>query len=284
LVKKYRKQNGNVTSLKGSLQFGKHIQYNLVHQERFFVKQNVYDVLHPIHFILYKTLRLLKIINTNTELQSRIGAIFLHFPEMPDLKVNEETFERLKLDRKTRAYEKALMIAKLLLLRYHPDLSNGKNHVLALMFDMNMLWEKFVFISLKKNKEIQVFAQNKKYFWNPEGDQRRTIRPDIRITQGEKTFVFDTKWKILQDNRPSVEDLRQMYTYHHYFHSNKVALVYPGDFTTVSGKYVDAYNQYKDTKIECSLMFFKVFTDIKKWQEEIRRRIGLWMGEKGDSN
>lgn len=198
---------------------------------------------------------------------------------MADIKVTEKTFERLILDRKTRAYEKALMIAKLLLLRYHPDLSNGKNHVLALMFDMNMLWEKFVFISLKKNQEIQVFAQNKKYFWNPEGDQRRTIRPDIRITKGKKTFVFDTKWKILQDNRPSVEDLRQMYTYHHYFHSDKVALVYPGDFTTISGKYVDAKDQKIDTKIECSLMFIPVFEDVRKWQKEIGEMIRIWMGE-----
>ncbi len=279
LVKKYRKENGNINSLKGTLQFGKHIQYNLVHQERFFVRHNMYDVLHQIHFILYKALRLLKLINTNQVLHSRIGALFLHFPEMPDIKVSENTFGCLVLDRKTKAYGKALEIAKLLLLQYHPDLSKGRNHVLALMFDMNLLWEKFVFISLKKQKNIRVFAQNSKNFWNPTGGQRRTIRPDIRITRGKETFVFDTKWKLLPDNKPSVEDIRQMYAYHHYFKSDKVALVYPGDFPTVSGKYVDIENQKEDSALECSLMFIQVIQEIKNWQKEIGEKVKIWMGE-----
>lgn len=277
LVKKYRKENGNVHALKGSLQFGKHIQYNLVHQERFFVKYNEYDVAHPIHFILYKTLRVLKLINTNSVLHSRIGALLLHFPEMPDLRITENTFDHLFLDRKTKPYEKALEISRLLLLRYHPDLSKGRNHVLALMFDMNALWEKFVYISLKSHKNLQVYAQNKKYFWNPPGGQRRTIRPDIRITRGYQTFVFDTKWKMLKNNKPSVEDIRQMYAYHHYFKSDKVALIYPGIFEPVPGKFIDIENQKADSSLECSLMFLPVVQDIKKWQEEIRQSVSLWI-------
>jgi len=279
LVKKYRKEYGNVTALKGSLQFGKHITYNLVHQELFFVKHNVYDVVHPIHFILYKALLLLKLINTNAVLHSRIGALLLHFPEMPDINVSEKTFDRLTLDRKTKPYKKALEISRLLLLHYHPDLSKGRNHVLALMFDMNVLWEKFVFISLKKHKDIQVFAQNKRYFWNPVGGQRRTIRPDIRIENGNQTFVFDTKWKMLKDSKPSVEDIRQMYAYHHYFKANKVALIYPGILKSVSGKYVDIEDQKVDSSFECSLLFLPVTDDVRKWQVEIGEKIRLWISE-----
>ncbi|TVP53851.1 MAG: restriction endonuclease, partial [Mongoliibacter sp.] len=277
LIKKYRKVNGNINALKGSLQFGKHIQYNLVHQERFFVKYNVYDVSHTIHFILYKALRLLKLINTNSALYSRIGALMLHFPEMPDIRVSESTFDRLILNRKTYTYQKALEISKLLLLRFHPDLSKGKNHVLALMFDMNLLWEKFVYISLKKHKDIQVFAQNKKFFWNPTIGQRRTIRPDIRIIKGKQTFVFDTKWKMLKDNKPSVEDVRQMYAYHHYFKAEKVALLYPGDFNPMSGKYVDIEDQKLDSSFECSLIFLPVVMDVRKWQEDICDKVKLWI-------
>ncbi|PRY84872.1 McrC family protein [Mongoliibacter ruber] len=277
LIKKYRKVNGNVNALKGSLQFGKHIQYNLVHQERFFVKHTVYDVSHTLHYILYKTLHLLKLLNTNSRLHSRIGALLLHFPEMPDIKISEATFEKIILDRKTQRYQKAMQISRLLLLHYHPDLSKGRNHVLALMFDMNELWEQFVAVSLRKQKGFKVHTQRRKYFWSPSKGPRRTIRPDILIEANDGNYVLDTKWKLLTDNRPSVEDIRQMYAYHHYFEAEKVALVYPGELEDISGKYVEI-NQSKDSSIECSLIFLPVGEDVKKWQEGIIDRIGEWVG------
>lgn len=276
LVKKYRKNLGNVNALKGSLQFGKHLQYNLVHQERFYVKHTVYDVYHELHGVLYKTLKLLKSINTNTALHSRIGALLLYFPEMPEIKVSEKTFERLTLDRKTKSYQKALEIARLLLMQYHPDLSRGRDHVLALMFDMNVLWEKFVFVSLKKHG-LQVFAQNSKSFWKPTNGPRRTIRPDIRIVIGDQTFICDTKWKVLKDNRPSMEDIRQMYAYHQYFKANKVALIYPGNMESFSGRYADIQNPLMDSDFECSLMFVPIGFGVMRWQLEIAERVKGWI-------
>lgn len=278
LVKKYRKVNGNVNALKGSLQFGKHIQNNLVHQERFFVKHSIYDVQHLLHFIFYKTLRLLKLINTNTSLHSRIGALLLHIPEMPDIRIAESSFEKIILDRKTVRYQKALEISKLLLLRYHPDLNNGRNHVLALMFDMNKLWEQFVAASLRSQTGFKTFTQKSKNFWNPKDGQRKTIRPDILIEVNSKSYVLDTKWKILTDNRPSAEDIRQMYAYHHYFNAEKVALVYPGDLSGVSGNYVEI-DQTKDSKMECSLIFLPVGDNVKKWQEEIGSSFNKWIND-----
>lgn len=271
LAKQYRKKEANVTALKGCLQFNKHLQQNITHQERFFVRHTTYDVEHKLHFILYKAIRLLKQINTNSALHSRIGALLLHFPEMPDINVSESTFEKLVFNRKTVTYKKAIDIAKLLLLQYHPDVSNGRNNVLALMFDMNALWEKFVFTSLLKYKvpDVTITPQSPKFFWKPEVGYRSKIIPDIVINQGkDNCVVLDTKWKNLNGFNPSPEDLRQMYVYHQYYNSEQVALIYPGENSFKSGIYIDP-NTGTDSKFKCGVFSLSPQLNVKLWQKDI---------------
>ncbi|MEI6142164.1 MAG: hypothetical protein WCP85_23015 [Mariniphaga sp.] len=280
LVKQYRKKEGNVTALKGSLKFAQHLQQNLTHQERFYVCHTTYDVEHKLHFILFKTIRLLKQINTNVSLNSRIGNLLLNFPEMPDIKVSENTFDKLILNRKTQSYSKAIEISRLILLQYHPDLSKGRNHVLALMFDMNKLWEKFVLVSLRKNKQsdITITDQTSKYFWQPKNGYRSAIRPDIIIKKdNENCMVLDTKWKNLNGYNPSPDDLRQMYVYHEYYDAKRVALIYPGSVSSITdGVYLDPKTSGKLDR-ECSIISISVETKIKDWQNKIQDNINNWL-------
>jgi len=275
LVKKYRKIESNSTTLKGSLQFSKHIQQNLTHQERFYVRHNTYDANHLLHLVLYKAIRLLSQINTNAALKSRIGALLLYFPEMPDLKVTESTFNKIVFNRKTESYKKAIEIARLILLQYHPDLGKGHNHVLALMFDMNDLWEQFIFVSLRKQNKVPgviIKAQSSKYFWKPEKGFRTTVRPDIFIQQEGKNIILDTKWKNLNGANPSTDDLRQMYVYSRYFDAKKVALVYPGDYGMRKGNYIQEDSD-SESKNECSLISIPVNDNIRDWQKMIHESI-----------
>ncbi|MGQ2984341.1 McrC family protein [Flavobacterium sp.] len=276
LIKQYRRKEGNVTALKGSLQFGKHLQQNLIHHERFYVKHTHYDVNHKLHFILYKAIKLLGKINTNTGLQSRIGSLLLNFPEMQDMKVSETTFEKLVFNRKSEQYRGAIEIAKLLLLQFHPDVAKGKNHVLALMFDMNLLWEQFVYVSLRKNKEpgTTITAQTSKYFWKPENGRRTCMRPDIFIKTDKGNIVLDTKWKNLNGYNPSPADLRQMYVYHEYYNASKVALVYPG--TTNSNNSGHYLQEDVITAKNCSVISIAVATEISVWQSQIFNMINVF--------
>ena len=279
LIKKYRKEEGNARALKGSLQFSKHIRENLVHKERFYIRQTVYDKEHQLHQILYKALKLLFRINTNSRLSSRLGNLLLDFPELTDIKISESTFDRIVLDRKTEVYSKALEIARLILLNYHPDLSKGNNDVLALMFDMNVLWEQFVYASLRKhrNKETKITAQNTKAFWKPIKGSRSNMRPDIVLNKDQDDcVVLDTKWKNLGGQTPSSNDLRQMYVYMRYYNAKKVALVYPGQTNRpTSGKYFDELSG-DISEQECSLIPIPVIRNIMDWQNRISDIVKGW--------
>jgi 5-methylcytosine-specific restriction enzyme subunit McrC len=275
LIKKYRKTEGNVTALKGSLQFSKHIQQNLTHQERFYTRYTTYDVTHQIHIILYKALLLLKQINTNASLQSRIGSLLLDFPEMPSLHLNEAIFERIVFNRKSDKYRKSIEIARLLLLNYHPDLSKGRNNILALMLDMNLLWEKFIVVSLRKYKtDIKyIHAQSSKPFWQAEEGSRSIIKPDIfiELISGEK-MVLDTKWKNIYGKNPSPEDLRQMYAYSLYYDANTVNLVYPGVEKSRKGCFLHKDNGAK-SELTCGVINIKPMSNIADWMQEIANEI-----------
>lgn len=271
--------------MKGNILFAKHIQQNLVHQERFFTRHSIYDVHHKLHQILYKTLLLLQTINTNTLLQSRLGSLLLNFPEQSDIKVSDSTFQKIIFTRKSESYRKAIEISRLLLLNYHPNVSQGGNHVLALMFDMNMLWERFVYVSIKKYlrnelDDYTVSAQTSKYFWKPKDGHRSSIRPDIVINKSDECcFVLDTKWKNLNGYNPSPDDLRQLYVYHEFFDAKKVALVYPGTFNTIKGTY---YENGSVGKKECSVFGVKAVRNINAWRNEIGSNILNWINVDSD--
>jgi len=243
LVKYYHKEEGNKNSLKGSLIFSKHINKNNVHAERFYVRFSTYDREHPLNRVLYKTLLLISELSINQEITSSSKAQLALLPKLNDIAVSDEFFRKIIYNRKTEAYRKAINIARLLLLNYHPDLSNGRNNVLALMFDMNDVWEawftKRLEVTARRFSNVTIRAQARKTFWTGNNGTLVRQKPDIIIEiNDEPKFILDTKWKIIS-NKPSEDDVRQMFAYNRLFNLHKAFLVYPGEFHQITGYFYD---------------------------------------------
>jgi 5-methylcytosine-specific restriction enzyme subunit McrC len=157
--------------------------------------------------------------------------VLFDFPECDDVKVSEKLFSKLVYDRKTAGYRKAVELARIILMNFHPDFKGGRNNILAIMVNMNELWENYIYFTLARaaanNPEISISRQNSTGFWTQPDGRTRNIRPDIvvHLKQRNKSIVLDTKWKYKKDT--SVEDARQMYAYGHYFNSEQGFLVYP---------------------------------------------------------
>ncbi len=290
LVRQYRKEEGNMTALKGRLQFAENIRHNLTHAERFYVRHTVYDRDHIYNAILLQTLKLISHISTSEHLVSDARALMLDFPDCQEAKITEELFDRLVYTRKTDAYRTAHHIARMLLLNYHPDVRKGSSNVLALMFDMNMLWEKYIMHILRKGLNADkpgkyiLREQVRTNFWLPESGSMRNIRPDIVVyeaTKPEKALiVIDTKWKRVQDNHPSIEDLKQMLVYNLYQGCDHSALVYPASQIRpgISGAYKFIHGTH------CSLQFVHLEKHTNCIKPDIKGLVKLIENTQTDSN
>jgi 5-methylcytosine-specific restriction enzyme subunit McrC len=163
-------------------------------------------------------------------LKDRVHGLLLLFPDLADLQVSARTFENLVFDRKTSHYQEAMEIAALLLLNYRPDISAGRNHVLAILFDMNDLWEEYIYRKLLQNKPAHwsIQVQNSKSFWAmSDGSYTKSIKPDLIICDQKASIAVDTKWKLPENNVPADADLKQMYVYNEYWKAKNALLLYP---------------------------------------------------------
>jgi len=275
LIKTYRKTEENRTSMKGKLVFSKHLTKNYVHKERFYVNYTTYDRNHILNCILYKALKLVSHIAMNSYTQCRAKTMSFEFPELNDIAVDDALFERLTFDRKSEDYRTAIDIARLILLRYMPDQSKRGKHVLALMFDMNKLWEEYVFVILRRSlrEEYKVSAQKVKRFWESSFGTK-VIRPDIVVSDksGKPVYVLDTKWKCpAVGEPPSDADLKQMYVYHKYWGVKCTALLYPSiKDDELSGYFQSGYfaeSPDNSDKLSCSKIYLSL-SILKNSQDE----------------
>jgi len=289
LVKKYNMQEDNMYCLKGRLMFGKHITNNPLHQERFYVNHTVYNYNNIFNSILKQTLEIIPSITNNTVISNLAKRLMQDFPNVKSVQISSDIFSQLQYDRKTEDYRKAISMAEMLLLNYFTDFSAGGKTMMALMFDMNDLWEKFVFASLANySPDGYTFKyQASEQFWKSETGVTMNIRPDI-ICKKENgdSFILDTKWKNIQNNNntPSSDDLYQIYSYRREFlidgnpdKIRNVALVYPA--TNINDtNYIKGF--FNNPDISCDLIFIPFFLNIDCWQREIATLLTNWCNNK----
>jgi len=273
LIKKYRNTTGNISALKGRIVFSKNLQQNLIHKERLYTEHQLYDYEHLLNQVLLKGLSLLSIVSQNPLINDRIHRVKLDFPEIKEIPITQSHFEKLKINRKSEPYRRALDIARMIILNYRPDIKAGKENMLALLFDMNKLWEEYVYRMLLKQTtaDISVSFQNTQKFW-----ENKTIRPDLVVNKKTPSgilvrYVIDTKWKILDAQHPSDEDLKQMFAYNAYWNADKSMLLYPKTYN--QPEKFGVFHKGIPEQSRCKLGFVNVLNENGGLNQEIGNEI-----------
>ncbi|MCT7433727.1 McrC family protein [Aliarcobacter cryaerophilus] len=256
----YISKEENLKFLKGKLKISEQIKYNTIHKERFFVQYEEFISNRVENRIIKTTLQFLYNKSKLNKNQQRIREFLFVFDEI-EISHNIKTdFSKIKLNRQMKDYEQVLLWCKTFLFENSFSPYKGNDIAFALLFDMNLLFESFVYSYLKKSSNFQdIKSQDRTHYLAYEnGIGRFRLKPDIVINGGK--IIADTKWKILSEDKAYngvlQDDMYQLYAYGtKYNNCEKIYLIYPFDELIIK----NSYNYFKNKELKLDILFFDVY-------------------------
>ena len=255
----YISKEENLKFLKGKLKISEQIKYNTIHKERFFVQYEEFISNRVENRLIKTTLKFLYNKSKLNKNQQRIREFLFVFDEI-EISHNIKTdFSKIKLNRQMKDYEQVLLWCKTFLFENSFSPYKGNDIAFALLFDMNLLFESFVYSYLKKSSNFQdIKSQDRTHHLAYEnGIGRFRLKPDIVINGGK--IIADTKWKILSEDKAYngvlQDDMYQLYAYGtKYDNCEKIYLIYPFDELIIK----NSYNYFKNKELKLDILFFDV--------------------------
>ena len=256
----YISKEENLKFLKGKLKISEQIKYNTIHKERFFVQYEEFISNRVENRLIKTTLQFLYNKSKLNKNQQRIREFLFVFDEI-EISHNIKTdFSKIKLNRQMKDYEQVLLWCKTFLFENSFSPYKGNDIAFALLFDMNLLFESFVYSYLKKSSNFQdIKSQDRTHHLAYEnGIGRFRLKPDIVINSGK--IIADTKWKILSEDKAYngvlQDDMYQLYAYGtKYDNCEKIYLIYPFDELIIK----NSYNYFKNKELKLDILFFDVY-------------------------
>ena len=241
----------NLPYVKGKLDITQQCKYNIAHKEVFAV---IYDERSPNileNQIIKATLHYLYPITETHKMTIR--KYLTYFDAVTPLR-DQDTIKQWSSHRMNQHYQPVIELCKIFLQQHSFTSYSGKHIALALLFDMNKLFEAYATRHIKKHygRNYIITAQDSRYNLIEEPKSYR-MKPDIVMAHKhhpQKKIIIDVKWKNLHntlDNKPSIHDLYQLYAYAKKYHSAELALLYPAshsDITQPIRKYDEASSLY----------------------------------------
>jgi 5-methylcytosine-specific restriction enzyme subunit McrC len=258
MYKEYITEQDNLPVLKGKYLINENLKYN-------FTKNKIYceyDEFSPNNSLNQFFLYAIKYLQKFVKDKKLLKQCELIFDEVEDKSVDINKLDRIHFNRLNKRFKTSFEIAILLLKQSIPLFSQDKKSF-AFLFDMNILFEKFIARIVKElddNAKIQ----------NQDNFNDLILKPDIIL----KNQIIDTKYKKIK----SIEDIKQSdklqaFAYGVNYGVDNVMLLYPRHLDEI--KY-DLILGKDDKKVELKIRSIDLNfsgNDFKEYIEEIKNKI-----------
>ncbi len=273
-VSTYSKVVRNISTVKGSIMFSKHINKNILNPTRFVCKYSKLEVNNDINKLFKYTLLEMKKISRDYENIKRLKTALVYFEEVSSLSTRQFNEIKIQINAINSRISEIVEYSYLFLEGYSVSLSSGNKDVSSMLFDMNKIFEMFIFKSYRKIFGSRILYQDGKNYLVTDSSKttkKIKLRPDILIkTREGANIVVDTKWKVTKKFAKE-SDVYQMNAYISAIPDvNTAILMYPKttDSSSVVGNYI-FNNESDDKELKIRAVDLMYVRDDKKFKEHL---------------
>lgn len=225
--KRYIREEENLNYLKGKIKFSENIRYNCTNQAKFYCEYDEFSENNLLNQLFLFVSTCLYNISNNSYNKKTLKFIINYYSDISFVRFDKFKVRKIKLTRNQELFKKSFNLAKMFVEQTSVDLSKNKFENITLVWDMNKLFEEFIFELIKRKiPEFEAIAQKPKRLLKRENVTRRDTRIDILI-QNPKVII-DTKYKKFTDfDDISSADIYQVTTYCLLHNYKRAILLYP---------------------------------------------------------
>lgn len=272
--KKYVREEDNKNYLKGKIKFTENIRYNSSNQAKFYCEYDEFSENNILNQLFLFVSTFLYNISNDSYNKKTLKFIMNYYSDIKLVCFDRFKAEKIKLSRNQELFKKPFNLAKMFVEKTSVDLSKNKFENITLIWDMNKLFEEFVFEIMKKNESEfgwTFTAQKGKRLLAGDDNKKRNTYVDIYAENGKDKIILDTKYKIFTGTDDfSNADVFQVSTYCLLHNADKAVLIYPRWNKEVPNVPSFKLNtDEKDIKINFKTIDL-CYTNLKQHLEEIR--------------
>ena len=148
--KKYVREENNLNYLKGKIKFTENIRYNSSNFAKFYCEYDEFSENNILNQLFLFVSTCLYNISNDSYNKKTLKFIINYYSDIKLVRFDRFKVEKIKLSRNQELFKKPFNLAKMFVEKTSVDLSKNKFENITLIWDMNKLFEEFVFEIMKK--------------------------------------------------------------------------------------------------------------------------------------
>lgn len=275
--KNYIRQEDNLSFPKGKINFSENIKHNFANLAKFYCEYEEFSENNCLNqLFLYVSVCLYKL-SKNIETKRILSFIIKFYSDIKFVKFDKFKVRKIKLDRNQTLFEKSFKLAKLFIENMSIDMSGNKIENISLLWDMNKLFEEFIYELLKRiNSDNEIVSQQKRSLLrnskNSSEYGNTFVDVYIKNNTNNEITIIDSKYKTNTGENDDFinSDIYQISTYCLIHNSQNAILFYPAE---IDMELNEEYFHFSDklelnTDVESAkpseVVIYKVCIDLRK--------------------